>query len=70
MAKDQATRQLWWEDEAFLTRIHNDDEPRDYIREDFQPGKELYFEEGDIFYENPTSSMAFYHRAVNVKGIS
>ena len=69
MAKDQATRQVWWEDEAFLTHLRDDDEQRDYSREDFQRGKELYFEESDAFYENPHSSSAFYHRAVNVKGI-
>jgi hypothetical protein len=70
MAKDQATREVWWEDEAFLSCIHDEDEPRDYSRKDFQPGKELYFEESEIFYESPISSSAFYHRAVKVKGIS
>src|SRR5208282_3195208 len=44
------------------------DEPRDYSRRDFQPGKKLYFEESDIFYEDPFCSSAFYHRAVKVKG--
>jgi hypothetical protein len=70
MAKDQATRQVWWGDEAFLSRIHDEDELRDYSRKDFQPGEELYFEESEIFYENPFSSSAFYHRAVKVKGMS
>ena len=69
MAKDQATREVWWEDEAFLTDIRVI-EQRGYSRKDFQPGKELYFDESDLFYETPFSSSAFYHRAVNVKGIS
>ena len=72
MAKDQATRQVWWEDKAFLSGIHDEDEdePRDYTRKDFQRGKKLYFDESDIFYSNPFCSSAFYHRAVKVKGIS
>jgi len=65
MAKDQATRQVWWEDEAFLTH-----KQRDLGRKDFQRGTELYFCESDKFYEDPCSSSAFYHRAVKVKGIS
>ena len=70
MAKDQATRQVWWEDEAFLTSIRDDHETRNYSRKDFQSGGELYFEESDIYYEKPLSPTAFYHRAVNIKGIS
>jgi len=69
MAKDQATRQVWWEDEAFLTHAA-DDNQTDLSRKDFQRGTELYFGESDIFYQDPCSSSAFYHRAVKVKGIS
>src|SRR5437762_4404936 len=70
MAKDQATRQVWWEDEAYLSCINDPKEPRVYSREDFQPGKELYFQDSYCFYaEEPCSSSAFYHRAVKVKGI-
>lgn len=71
MAKDQATRQIWWEDETYLSCINDHKEPRVYSRKDFQPGMGLYFQDSYCFYiEEPCSSSAFYHRAVKVKGIS
>ena len=71
MAKDQATRQVWWEDEAYLSHINDHKEPRVYGREDFQPGKAFYFQDCSLFYAGETcSSSAFYHRAVKVKGLS
>jgi len=58
MAKDQATRQVWWEDEAFLTHAA-DDNQTDLSRKDFQRGTELYFGESDIFYQTLAPHLPF-----------
>lgn len=68
MAKDHATRQLWLKDDVFLTSIRNNNAINGL--DDFQRGAEMYFQESDLYYEIPCSSLAFYHRAVNVKGAS
>jgi len=60
MAKDEATRQVWLEDKAFLSLDRGTD-PKSFRNR-------FYFKESDMFYNNPCSSSAFYHRAVKVKG--
>jgi hypothetical protein len=69
LAKDQATRELWWRDDRFQSFM--DTQPK----EDFWvPGGEYqtkyYLTECDYYYYQAAPlSMAFYHRAVSVKRI-
>jgi len=70
LAKDQATREAWWEDPdfiAFYSRRHDCEDITEQFR---RPGANKYFvNEARVFYESPCSPHAFYHRPVKVKGI-
>lgn len=74
MAKDQATREAWWEDNTFLSPL-NASQRRQYSKMDFQVCQDglnikvpdQYFNEELLFYRHPSCPYAFYHRAVKVK---
>jgi len=70
LAKDQATREAWWEDPDFIayySRMHNCENIIEQFR---RPGASKHFsDEARLFYQSPCSPHAFYHRPVKVKGI-
>jgi hypothetical protein len=68
MAKDQVTRESWWEDEAFVSHV-SELEGIDLNKNSFAAaGSDYYFEEAELYYRNPPQGFAFFHRAVKVKG--
>lgn len=72
LAKDQATREAWWNDSDFISGLPDDPYygTRPKFKKEFRrTGSPHFFREAEYFYQNPSSSHAFYHRAVKVKGI-
>jgi hypothetical protein len=69
MAKDQVTRQSWWEDQIFLSRasiLQGDKVDRNSFA---NSSGDCYFKEATLYYSRPPDGAAFFHRAVKVKGI-
>jgi hypothetical protein len=71
MAKDQVTRETWWKDGAFLSRVSKLEATQ--IRQDSfaRVGSKFpayYFKEAELYYRSPLDGSAFFHRAVKVKG--
>jgi hypothetical protein len=70
LAKDQATREAWWNDSDFISGLPDPYGSRPKFKEEFcRTGSPHFLREAEYFYQNPSSSHAFYHRAVKVKGI-
>jgi len=70
LAKDQATREAWWEDSDFIKHISRKHHLQNLTDEFRRPDSKYFCNEASLFYaSNPCSPYAFYHRAVKVKGI-
>src|SRR5436190_11074987 len=61
LAKDQATRELWWDDQRFLAIVN--ERPGKRFLNPHNEGNRKYFREFDLYYHRPPSPIAFYHRA-------
>jgi len=73
MAKDQVTRQSWWEDQTFLSRAsklqHAKVDRNSFASLGPNLSDNCYFKEAELYYRRPPDGAAFFHRAVKVKGI-
>jgi hypothetical protein len=69
LAKDQATREAWWTDSDFMRAISLSHSGKNLAEEFPSPDSTYFFKEATMFYRNPSSPHAFFHRAVKVKGI-
>jgi hypothetical protein len=64
MAKDQATRQSWWKDQAFLslasrlegTKINQDS----FACVEPESPPDRYFKEAKLYYQSPPDGFAFF----------
>ena len=69
LAKDHATREFWWRNKEFL-ELCSEKWDREVRHTEFEQSKSSsYFREAEIFYQYPPCPLAFYHRAIKVKGI-
>ena len=71
MAKDQVTRESWWKDDMFLSRV-SELEATEIKQDSFArvgyKSPDYYFKEAELYYRSPPDGFAFFHRAVKVKG--
>ena len=70
MAKDQVTRESWWKDDMFLSRV-SELEATEIKQDSFArvgyKSPDYYFKEAELYYRSPPDGFAFFHRAVKVK---
>ena len=72
MAKDHVTRQSWWKDGTFLSRVSRLERTKineaSFAHVGSKSPPNYYFKEAELYYRSPPDGLAFFHRAVKVKG--